>query len=363
MSGPRPQWLLMAGHVPADGTGGGIVRYTLELARGLVRGGEVDLHLLTDASATRTLPDLVGGGRSVPMPRVPGPLAAAAERGLLTRVLGDRYDVVQGAKHLLPRGVRARGVLTIHDMLVLDRPQDFGRLKRTLLARPYLASLRQADTLLCVSQATRERLSQWAPRAAQDAAVVPLATSPSLLAGAATPVPQLDGRPFALVVGDASARKNLPVVLEAFTDVVRTRPDARLAQVGPPAWGVSSYGPHHAELLASGHLVQLERVEDATLRWCYENAAVSLSPSLVEGFGLPAAEALDLGSPLVTSLDPALVEVSGDRAEHLPADDPAAWAAAVLRHLEAPPRERRRPAVSRTWDDVAAETVQAVLGR
>ncbi len=76
------------------------------------------------------------------------------------------------------------------------------------------------------------------------------------------------------------------------------------------------------------------------LRWCYENCVVVLSPSLAEGFGLPAVEALDLGAPLVTSLDPALVEVSGDAAEHLPADDVAGWAEAALRHLERPAATR-----------------------
>jgi glycosyltransferase involved in cell wall biosynthesis len=176
-------------------------------------------------------------------------------------------------------------------------------------------------------------------------------------------VPALVGRPFALVVGDASQRKNLAVAVSALARVVRERPDAVLALVGPPAWGAEAYGPDHAALLASGNVVQLTGVDDGTLRWCYENCAVVLAPSLAEGFGLPAVEALDLGAALVTSLDPALVEVSGDRAEHLAADDVAGWASAVLTHLGGPragldgPARRRR-----TWDDVAAETVAAVTG-
>jgi glycosyltransferase involved in cell wall biosynthesis len=104
-------------------------------------------------------------------------------------------------------------------------------------------------------------------------------------------------------------------------------------------------------------------VSDGTLRWCYENAAVVLAPSLAEGFGLPAVESLDLGAPLVTSLDPALVEVSGDHATHLPFDDVAAWADAALAHLEARHRSTQVVGQSRTWDDVAAETVAAVMAR
>lgn len=363
MSGAA-RWLLMAGHVPPDARGGGIVRYTVELARALRRRDDVELHLLTSPAAAGPLAELAGGhGRVLPLPPLPDPAVPAYERFVLGRRLGSRFDVVQGTKHLLPRGVRARTALTVHDLLLFDRPQDFPLPKRLLLGRPYAASLRQADSLLCVSAATRDRLVCWDPELAPRAAVAPLTTSPQLLASEPVPVPSLTGRPFALVVGDPGPRKNLSVAVSAWARVVRRHPDAVLALVGPPAWGSQSYGPDHARLVADGRLVQLTGVDDGTLRWCYEHCAVVLAPSLAEGFGLPAVEALDLGAPLVTSLDPALVEVSGDDAEHLPADDVAGWTEAALRHLE---RGRARSTASRrrrTWDDVAAETVAAVLGR
>jgi glycosyltransferase involved in cell wall biosynthesis len=360
----RPaRWLLMASHVPPTGLGGGIVRYTLELAHALRRRDDVELHLLASAEAAGPLGDLLGDRRRViRLPRrLPGAAVPAFERSVLGPLLRDRFDVVQGTKHLLPRGVAAKTALTVHDMLLLERAEDFGLAKRTLLARPYSASIRQADTLLCVSAATRDRLTHWEPTVADRAAVVPLATSPQLLEAEPQPVAELAGRPFALVVGDSQPRKNLPVVTAAFERVIRERPDAVLLHVGPPAWGRESYGPAHAALADSGNLVQLVGVDDGTLRWCYEQAAVVLAPSLAEGFGLPAAEALDLGAPLVTSVDPALREVSGELAEHLPFDDVDAWADAVLRHLG---DGARRPGVrpARTWDDVAAETVRAVLG-
>lgn len=359
----RTRWLLMAGHVPPSLRGGGIVRYTVELARALTRRDDVELHLLASPAAAEPLAALVGEpGRVVRHPAVPDPLLPGWERYLLGRRLGRRYDVVQGAKHLLPRGVAARTALSVHDLLLFDRPGDFPLPKRLLLGRPYAASLRQADALLCVSAATRDRLFRWDSRLAPRADVVPLTTSTELLDSAPVAVPALSGRPFALVVGDASKRKNVSVVVSAWAEVLRRRPDAVLALVGPPAWGTEAYGLDHAALAAAGSVVQLTGVDDGTLRWCYEHCAVVLSPSLAEGFGLPAVEALDLGAPLVTSLDPALVEVSGDAAEHLPADDVHAWARAVLRHLDEP-RPDTPPRDRRTWDDVAEETVAAVLRR
>lgn len=354
----------MASHVPPKLRGGGIVRYTIELARALARRDDVDLHLLASAASAGSLAQLLGGpDRILRLPDVPDVTIPAIERFVLGRGLGGRFDVIHGTKHLVPGGVQARTALTVHDLLLFDRPADFPLAKRVLLARPYAASLRQADALICVSAATRERLLRWDPHLAARAAVVPLATSPQLLGSQAVPVPSLRGRPFALVVGDASKRKNVSVVVSAWAEVVHEHPDAVLALVGPAAWGAESYGPDHASLVASGRLVQLIGVDDGTLRWCYENCAVVLAPSLAEGFGLPAVEALDLGAPLVTSTDPALIEVSGGTVEHLPPGDVKGWAAAALRHLARPGKgidasNRRR----RTWDDVAAETVAGVLG-
>ncbi len=357
------RWLLMAGHVPPSLRGGGIVRYTVELARALARRDDVQLHLLCSPTSAGPLGELAGSpDRVLRHPAIPDPLLPAWERYALGRRLGSRFDVVQGAKHLLPRGVAARTALTVHDLLLFDRPDDFPLPKRTLLGRPYAASLRQADALVCVSAATRDRLLAWDPRLAPRAAVAPLTTGPQLLSSTPVPVEALAGRPFALVVGDASRRKNVSVVVSAWAEVVRRRPDAVLALVGPPAWGSEAYGPDHAALLAAGSVVALTGVDDGTLRWCYEQCAVVLAPSLAEGFGLPAVEALDLGAPLVTSLDPALVEVSGDDAEHLPAGDVHGWAEAALRHLDRP-RPPRRSRYRRTWDDVAEETVAAVLRR
>jgi glycosyltransferase involved in cell wall biosynthesis len=356
----------MASHVPPSGTLGGIVRYTVELARALERREDVELHLLTSPEAAEPLADLLGcHGRVVSVPRVPGALTPAVERYLMRRRL-DGFGVVQGAKHLLPRKVTAKSVLTVHDMLLFDRPQDFSAAKRHLLRQPYAASLRSSDVLVCVSAATEQRVLQWSPRLADKTAVVPLATSPTLLATTPVPVEAAAGRPFALVVGDSQPRKNVATVVSAWQQVVQARPDALLVLVGPPAWGRESYGPHHAALSASGHVLQLTGIGDGVLRWCYENAAVVLAPSLAEGFGLPAVEALDLGTPLITSEDAALVEASGIYAEHLPADDVSGWAHSAVRHLSRagetrsglPPTTGRRP---RTWDDVAADTVASVV--
>jgi len=361
------RWLILATHVPPGGGLGGIVRYTTELITALAARADVTVSVLTTRSSATTLADLVGGTDRVrTVPDLVGPLLPGLERlGALQplRHGAQGYDVVHGVKHLIPRGAIAGGatrVLTVHDVLLLDRPGDFPTAKRTLLPPAFRGSLRDAELLVAVSAATRDRLLAHLPTAAPRTTVVPLATASRLLATAPAAVPALAGRRFALVVGDPSPRKNLAVVVDSWSRVRQAVPDAVLAVVGPPAWGRSELGATFAQLVADGAVVSLGHVPDAQLRWCYEQATVVLCPSLAEGFGLPAAEAVGLGAPLVVSADAALVEVAAGRARAVldPADRDAWVRAAHDAFADRSPRPA--PGAARQWSDVARETVEAV---
>lgn len=354
------RWTVMATHVPAGGSLGGVVRYTTELIRALAERDDVVVSALATRAAADTVLDLIGpGGRIMPVPGAPLPLLSIAERQAPLPGLRRGSDVVHGMKHLVPTRSTALRVLTVHDMLLLDRPGDFGFAKRCLLPPSYRGSIRDADLLLCVSEATRHRLAVDVPGAERRAEVVPLATSTSLRQASPRVVPSLIGRRFALVVGDSSPRKNLATLMAAWGAVRAGLPDAVLAVAGPPSWGRTDVGVLYRTLAASGAVVALGHVDDGQLRWAYENADVVLCPSLAEGFGLPAAEALDFGAPLVVSDDPALREVCAGRARAvLPALATDRWAEAIVDALRAP--RRTVPAPSRSWAQVAQDTVAAV---
>lgn len=360
----RPQrWLVLATAVPAGGGLGGVVRYITELTAALVRREDVEVSMLGDRSARDTLVALTGDParvRTLPA-SLPGAAGALVERWHPWAASGG-FDVVLGTKHIVPARTHSLRLLTVHDLLLLDRPGDFPVLKRRLLPAPYRRSLAQADVPVCVSEATKARLAAHDPAAGERAAVIPLATATSLRSAVPEPVPALVGRRFALVVGDASPRKNLATVAAAWPAVRRQLPDAVLAIAGPPDWSHSPADAERQALLDSGAAVALGRVSDAQLRWCYEHAGVVLCPSIAEGFGLPVAEALDLGAPVVVSDDPALVEVAAGRAAAVvPTHDVPAWASAIDASLSASQAEPLGPGRIRSWDDVATQTMQAAL--
>jgi glycosyltransferase involved in cell wall biosynthesis len=341
------RWFLMAHHVPADGIGGGIARYTLELARALATRDDLRLVVAARRDAAPLFQAL---GRTVEIDHGadwPTVLRSAREvAGLHPR--RAEIDVVHGTKHLVPYRSGPHRVLTVHDMLLFDRPCDYSLGKRWLLPIPYRTSLRRADTVVCVSEATRRRLHASLPEVAGRAHVVPSAPSSSLTHVVARRVEALDGRSFALVVGDASPRKNLALLGRIWPAVRRQHPDAVLAVVGT---GASAF--HDVPgIVAPG------RVDDGQLRWCYEQCVVALCPSIVEGFGLPAVEALALGAPVITSMDAALREVTAGQADHVAWDDDLGWVTAVVAHFERATRTSRTPR-PRTWEEVADELVCA----
>ena len=359
----RPlRWLLLATHVPASGSGGGMIRYCVELARALHDRPDVELHVVATPEAEEFFAGLLGDSRVHLLPGLPVAARSLVERAgpRLLPVLGQDWDVVHGAKLLVSRQAGAAiRLLTVHDMIPLDRPGDFGRLKRVGLRRPYLASVADADAMVCVSAATRSRLLAWAPDAAARAEVVHLAASPALLAAEPAPVPELAGRPFVVMVGDSSPRKNLALAFRVWPQVVAARPDAVLAVVGPPSWGPSQLGAA-APLVADGRVLLLGHRSDGELSWLYRNAAALLCPSQLEGFGLPVVEGEALGVPVLLSDDAAMGEVSRPGTTALSPHDPAAWERAVLAALDGrltPPPVPERP---RTWADVARETVEVV---
>lgn len=358
------RWLLLATHVPPSGAGGGMIRYAVELGRALQRRDDIELHVLVRPESAPALGEVLGVPTSQ-LHVLPGGVLTASARQRLARGapvfdLLDTFDVVHGTKHLLPGRARGVRLLTVHDLLPLDRPTDFGPAKRLLLPRSYLRSIRDADALVCVSEATLGRLLVHVPEVRDRASVVPLAMASSLLDASPVAGASLRDRRFALVVGDASPRKNLRFVSRLWAAVQQRHPDLVLAVAGPAGWGVDD-GLHELDALVdSGGALRLGHIDDATLRWAYEHASVVLCPSRLEGFGLPALEAVAFGAPLVRSPDPALAEAAGGAGQVVALDDPLGWVDAIDAAVLAGRSSGASKVAVRGWPDVAAATVATV---
>lgn len=346
---------------------GGIGRYTRELLGALARRGDVRLVVAAPeaaaASVARLGGDALDAHLSMPSSQLVGGWWARNAGGRKLRAAGA--ELVHGTKHLVPRGPLPT-VLTVHDVLTITRARDNSLMKRLVLPAQYRHSLSDADRLVAVSRATRDRLAELDPAWGAKTVVVPSGVSHDLFEAEPTEIPGLTD--FALVVGDVIPRKNLGLLLDCWPDVA--------ARGGPQLVVVGKVGPHGepvaaalTRLAALGFATWVQGADDGRLRWCYEHARVVLLPSLEEGFGLPLVEARAFGAPVIASTDAALVEVAaGDPAvTHLDPHDSGAWRDAVL---ASPSRLHAGsvaiPSDRYSWDDHAAGVVAVyrdVLGR
>jgi glycosyltransferase involved in cell wall biosynthesis len=175
-------------------------------------------------------------------------------------------------------------------------------------------------------------------------------------------------RPYVLFLGTLEPRKDVPTLVRAFDALAASNPDALLVVAGRPGWGAEEV----ARALAAGqHLdgrvVRCGYVPDEAVPALLRKAAVVAYPSLVEGYGLPALEALACGAPLVTTSGTAMAELAGDAAVLVPPGSAAELAGAleaVLSGADRPACEDRRHlglevAAGCTWEASAAAHVDA----
>jgi glycosyltransferase involved in cell wall biosynthesis len=241
-------------------------------------------------------------------------------------------------------------VVTMHDTLPLTHPELVFPNRRGQLAwrLKEAAATKWADRIVTVSESSRRAIAAWSGRPAQQVHVITEGPDPVFRprphdpeAGAALgrlAIPH-DAR-FLLAVGGLSPHKNLIRLVEAFS---RSAPeDFRLVLVGDSH---DVFHTHVPQIRAAIDRHQLhERVimtgfiPDDDLVFLYSRAYALVFPSLLEGFGLPAIEAMACGTPVVSSTAGSLPEVVGDAGIYFDPTDVGSMAAAIGSFLREPAR-------------------------
>ena len=176
--------------------------------------------------------------------------------------------------------------------------------------------------------------------------------------------PQTAARPYLFMVGTLEPRKNHRLALAALAQLKAQGYPHQLIVAGGQGW---LFTPILAEVERLGltedvHFIGY--VPDSQLPALYSGAAAFLLPSLYEGFGFPALEAMACGAPVVSSNAGSLPELVADAALLTPVDDLDALVAALLRLFDEPGlaqelRTRGFPRAKQfTWAAAARQTVE-----
>ena len=238
------------------------------------------------------------------------------------------FDVVHSPSPLLIPARRAARLITIHDVDFLRYPERGAREIRRdypVLAR---AHAHRADGVVVPSAHTGDEVARELDLPRERIVVCPNG-APDWPTRTKPP-----GAGHLLFVGTIAPRKNVERLLTAYAQVRERRPDA------PPLVLAGRSTPESGPTLArlarpplAGHVRHEGYVDERHLRKLYEAAVLLVLPSLDEGFGIPALEAMTVGVPVIAAARGALPEVVGDAGLLVDPLDVSALAAALERML------------------------------
>lgn len=341
----------------------GVDRVAFELTRALMaRGGDgsVEVTVVVPPSLVGPARDRLGDGVEVwalGRPPIGGHLW---EQLYLPRVRPEAWLV--GFCNTGPVA-RSRQAVVLHDAQFRTHPASYSARFRLWYSVLYPALSRRAQLAFTVSDYSRRELERLhlVPRSklvvlhngADHIDRIP--ADPETLARHG-----LEPHRYFLAVGSPAPHKNLATLRAAFATARSLRCELVLAGSVPPhVFTGQAACPQRA-------VRELGRVTDAELKALYASAIALCIPSLTEGFGLSAVEAMRCGTPVLAAAAGALPEVCGEAAVLLPPTDVAAWRA-ELERLAADPVARadlvaagRQRAARFTWAESASALCRAL---
>ncbi|MGB6059358.1 MAG: glycosyltransferase family 1 protein [Microthrixaceae bacterium] len=255
-------------------------------------------------------------------------LRVGAEQLWLAR-LASRLgvDIVHHAGGVVPLLHPGRVVLTIHDLQPLDMPQNFSWQKRVYLRTMLGRSARTADVVCVPSRFTASRVEALLGIPDERIVEVPWSLEST---GVAEPTREtgVEARRYLLYPAIAYPHKRHLMLIEAFAALADSHPDVDLVLTGSP-------GPLQDQVQTaidqhglSTRVRHLGRVSAEQLVDLYRHAEAVVLPSVYEGFGMPALEAMAHNCPVLSSESGSLSEVVPSRSL-VSGDDARSWTQAM----------------------------------
>jgi len=231
---------------------------------------------------------------------------------------GPKIDIFYSPNHYLPFFSPCPKVATIHDLGYLQYPDQFTRKDLFQLTRWTENSLRPSQKLIAVSEFTKseiQRLYHLDPQkitVAPNGVGDPPSISPSLAKNILSSF-HLDSQKYFLYLGTLKPNKNIPFLIHAYARLLRSLPTVpKLVIAGKKGWLYHEiFQVAQQEHLSPENLIFTDFVDENQKWTLLHHATCLIIPSLYEGFGIPAIEAMKVGTPVIASHIPPLKEVVG----------------------------------------------------
>jgi len=291
--------------------------------------------------------------------------------GQLARLGFDRLlpdgTLFHATEHLLLPLRSVPTVLTVHDLIFRRLPEHHKSLNRWYLNAALPLYCRRATHIIAISQCTRRDLIASYQIDPEKISVIHEAADPRFEPQPPERVAAVRQRydlpeRYLLFVGTIEPRKNLTRLLHVFERLHREKLTDALVIVGKRGWLYDDFFAELERSPAGERVILPGYVPDEDLPAVYAGAQALAFPSLFEGFGLPAVEAMATGTPVACSGTSSLPEVVGGAALTFDPTSEEAIGSALRRLLTEPGLRRElaerglERAARFSWDRVAAET-------
>ena len=279
-------------------------------------------------------------------------------------------DLLHSMHYTRPVKLPCASVVTFHDMTFFLYPELHTRAKRLFFPLAIRASARQADALTAVSESTRQDAIRVLGISPEKITATQLGVDPTFRpikdAAIKRKIAEKYDLPerFILYVGLLEPRKNLPMLIRAYKRLIDGGENFKLVLVG-------RYGWMYEELLRQINNLDLEEmvhftgyVSQEDLPLVYNLSSLFVYPTLYEGFGLPALEAMACGVPVITTDVSSLPEIVGEAGILVPVNNVEALYGAMIAVLGDEDLRRKminkgiQRAAKFTWEQTAILTFQ-----
>lgn len=233
-------------------------------------------------------------------------------------------DLYHGLSHELPADIAtsgARSVVTIHDLIFVHHPELYKAIDRAIYIKKYRSSCMRANRIIAISEQTKNDLVEHWQIDPDKIDVVYQGCNPMFYTPATEDECEivrqrysLPSERFILSVGTVERRKNLRLTLEAMVSGHITTPLVSCGRWTPYKDELEAYAASNG----ISHLVHWHNdIDFADLPAIYRMAGVTVYASLFEGFGIPILEAMNSGTPVITSQGGVFPETGGDACRYV----------------------------------------------
>lgn len=235
-------------------------------------------------------------------------------------------DAFFSPAHYSPRFCPVPLIVTIHDLAYFYYPDEFLKKDLFKLKNWTKYSVDHAKQVIAVSENTKKDLMKFYQVPPNKITVVYNGFEKKTVGetpwSKVSSTFNLQKEKYILYVGTLQPRKNVPVLIEAFTKFHKENQNMKLVIVGKKGWLYDSIFDKAQKSGLTDQIIFSNYLPDEDVVTLYKNAYCFVLPSLYEGFGVPLLEAMSYSCPVISSFTSSLAEVGGDACVYFDPEKP-----------------------------------------